>query len=109
MEIERIEAERVAMNTEVVKVPSQFCVQCLEQVWKSAMTVILAPLREAFLGISEALAGSPSLYVRFAFAILPPPKLEAKKVEGGFPRCDLRTERNNLRFLRRQLQSTLTH
>src|SRR4030067_3292887 len=108
MEIERLETGRVAINTEVIIVPSQFCVQCLEQVWKSAMTVILAPLREAFLGISEALAGSPSLYVRFAFAILPPPKLEAKKVEGGFPRCDFRTERNYLRFLGRQLQPELT-
>ena len=108
MEIERIEAERVAMNTEVVIVPSQFCVQCLEQVWKSAMTVIPAPLREAFLGISEGLAGSPPLYVWFAFAIFSPPKLEAQKVEGGFAWRDNRTERNYLRFLCGQLQPELT-
>ena len=85
MVIERIETERVAMYPEVVVVPSQFCVYRLEQIWKSAMTVIPAPLREAFPGISEALAGSPPLYVRFAFAIFSPPKLEAQKVEGGSP------------------------
>src|SRR3990172_6469968 len=108
MEIERIEAERVAMYPEVVVVSSQYRVQRFEQVWKSAMTVIPAPLREAFLGISERLAGRPPFYVRFAFAVFPPPKLEAQKVEGGFPRCDVRTERNYLRFLCGQLQPKLT-
>ena len=85
MEIERIEAERVAMYPKVVIVSSQYCVHCFEQIWKSAMTVIPTPLGEAFLGISEGLAGSPPLYVRFAFAIFSPPKLEAQKVEGGSP------------------------
>ena len=72
------------------------------------MSVSPAPLGEAFLRISEGLAGCPPLYVRFAFAVFPPPKLEAQKVEGCFPRCDVRTERNDLRFLCGQLQSELT-
>ena len=72
------------------------------------MSVSPAPLGEAFPGISEGLAGCPPLYVRFAFAVFPPPKLEAQKVEGGFPRCDVRAKRNDLRFLCGQLQPKLT-
>jgi hypothetical protein len=43
MEIERIETGQVAIYTEVIIVPAQFCVQCFEQFWYFAMTVSLTP------------------------------------------------------------------
>lgn len=98
IEIERIETGKVAIYTEIIIVPAQFCVQCFEQFWYFAMTVFLAPKGEAFLGFSEGLASSALINMRFAHAIFAPSKLETKKVKTGHPQR-FRAKGDNLRFL----------
>ena len=45
--VELRQTTRISINTKVIIVPSQFCIQRLEQIRKSAIAIVFAPFLEA--------------------------------------------------------------